>query len=251
LRKTLIAALAALASVAVAAVALAQNPAPTASLEVAVAPTKAGTKQKPRSGRLEISAQTNRESRSTASRIEIFVPKGVTLSTRGLKKCTTATLNSRGKTACPRASKAGSGEADALLNPYSANPAPIKFIVTAFAGGRQNGRDVINFYLESESPEVNQALPGVISKVSTRLYGQKLSIDIADNLQQPAPNVFSSLQRLETSVALKSGSRRLVSLTDCPQAREHQFQLRLTFVPNPTPPAATTATAIDGARCSG
>jgi hypothetical protein len=251
LRKTLIAALAALTSVAVAAVALAQNPAPTASLEVSVAPTKAGTKKKPRSGRLEISAQTNRESRSTASRIEIFVPKGVTLSTKGLKKCTTATLNSQGKTACPRASKAGSGEADALLNPYSANPAPIKFIVTAFAGGRQNGRDVINFYLESESPEVNQALPGVISKVSTRLYGQKLSIDIAENLQQPAPNVFSSLQRLETSVALKSGKRRLVSLTDCPQAREHQFQLRLTFVPNPTPPGATTATAIDGARCSG
>lgn len=251
MRKTLIAALAALVSVAVAAVALAQNPAPTASLDLSVAPTKAGTKQKPRSGRLEISAQTNRESKSTASRIEIFVPKGVTLSTKGLKKCTTATLNSQGKGACPRASKAGSGEADALLNPYSANPAPIKFIVTAFAGGRQNGKDVINFYLESESPEVNQALPGVISKLNTKVYGQKLTIDIAGNLQQPAPNVFSSLQRLETSVALKSGARKLVSVTDCPKAREHQFQLRLTFVPNPTPPTTTTATALDGARCSG
>jgi len=251
LRKTLIAALAALTALAVAAVAFAQNPAPTASLDVSVAPIKAGTKNKPRSGRLEISATTNRESKSTASRIEIFVPKGVTLSTKGLKKCTTATLNSQGKTACPRASKAGSGEADALLNPYAENPAPIKFIVTAFAGGRSNGKDVINFYLESESPEVNQALPGVISNVSSRLYKQKLTIDIARNLQQPAPNVFSSLQRLETSVALKSGNRRLVGVTDCPGARENQFQLRLTFVPNPTAPARTTATAIDGARCSG
>ena len=43
----------------------------------------------------------------------------------------------------------------------------------------------------------------------------------------------------------------LMALTDCPKARENQFQLRLTFVPNPTPPASKTATAIDGARCSG
>ena len=251
MRKTLIGALAALTALAVAAVAFAQNPAPTASLEMSIAPSKVGTKKKPRSGRLEISATTNRESKSTASRIEIWVPKGVKLSTKGLKKCTTATLNSRGKTACPRASKAGSGEADALLNPYAENPAPIKFIVTAFAGGRSNGKDVINFYLESESPEVNQALKGVISRVRTRLYGQKLSINIADNLQQPAPNVFSSLQRLETSIGLKAGSNYLVGLTDCPPARENQFQLRLTFVPNPTAPIKKTATAIDGAGCSG
>ena len=43
----------------------------------------------------------------------------------------------------------------------------------------------------------------------------------------------------------------LMALTECPKARENQFQLRLSFVPNPTPPATTTATAVDGARCSG
>ena len=271
MRKTLIAALAALTALALAAVAMAQNPAPTASLEVSVAPSKVGTKKKPRSGRLELNAQTNRESKSTASKIEIWIPKGAKLSTKGLKACSFGKANASGKAACPRASKAGSGEADALLNPYATNPAPIKFIVTAFNGGKLNstdaatlrqqfpnsgslykkGREYLVFHLQSDSPEVDQALAGVITSVSTKLYAQKLTIDIAPNLQQPATNVYSSLQRLETSIGLKSGKHMLMALTDCPKARENQFQLRLTFVPNPTPPANSTATAIDGARCSG
>jgi hypothetical protein len=265
LRKLTIAGLVGILSLAVAALAWAQNPAPTASLEVSLAPTKVGTKKKPRSGRLQLSAETNRESKSTADAIEIMIPKGVTLSTRGLKACSNGRLNSQGKASCPVGSKAGSGEADALLNPYAPTPAPIKFVVTAFAGGRLSqadatanqlpsssvGKEVINFFLESDSPHVAQALPGVITKVNHRIYGQKLFIRIAENLQQPATNVYSSLQRLETSIGLKSGRRMLVALKDCPPARENQFQLRLTFVPNPTPPASSSATAIDGARCSG
>ena len=271
MRKTLIAFLAVLTSVAVAAVAFAQNPAPTASLEVSVAPSKVGTKKKPKSGRLELSATTNREAKSTASRIEIFIPKGARLSTKGLKACSYGKLNASGKGGCPSASKAGSGEADALLNPYATNPSPIKFIVTAFSGGKLSsadaatlrtqfpgngslykaGRENINFHLQSASPEVDQALSGVITSISNKIYGQKLTIDIAPNLQQPAGNVYSSLQRLETSIGLKSGKNYLMALRDCPKARENQFQLRLTFVPNPTPPATKTASAIDGARCSG
>ena len=247
MRKTLIAVAAALTALVVAAAAWAQNPAPTASLDVSMKPGKVGTKKNPRSGRLELSAETNRESKSTASKIEIWIPKGAKMSTKGLKTCSTAKLNSQGKTACPKASKAGTGEADALLNPYAENPAPIKFIVTAFVGGKNK----INFFLESESPEVSQALVGKLTSVKHKIYAQKLSIAIAPNLQQPAPNVYSSLQRLETSIGLKSGKNMLIALTDCPKAREHQFQLRLTFIPNPTPPAETTATAVKGAGCSG
>lgn len=279
MRKTLIAALAALTALALAAVAMAQNPTPTASLDVSVAPTKVGTKKKPRSGRLELSATTNRESKTTASKIEISIPKGAKLSTQGLKACSYGKLIANGKSGCPKASKAGSGEADALLNPYATNPAPIKFVVTVFNGGKlssadaaylrqqfpkspsslyKKGREVINFHLSSKSPEVDTALAGVITSVSNKVYGQKLTIEILRNLQapvddpsDPSKSVYSSLQRLETSLALKSGKRQLMSLTDCPKARELQFGLRFTFVPNPNPPASSTASAIDGARCSG
>ena len=271
MRKSLIAVLTAITALAVTAVAMAQNPAPTADLTVSMSPSKVGTKKKPKSGRLEISATTNRESKSTAKRIEIFIPKGARMDTAGLKACSFAKVNAGGKSACPLASKAGTGSADALLNPYAANPSPIKFIVTVFNGGKLNstdaatlrtqfpesaslyktGRQYLNFHLSSASPEVDQAITGVITPMSNRTYGQKLTIDIAPNLQQPATNVYSSLQSLKTSVALKTSKKRLISLTDCPKARELQYQLRLTFTPNPTPPATTTASAVDGARCSG
>ena len=271
MRKTLIAAIAALTALALAAVALAQNPAPTASLEVSVAPTKVGTTKKPRSGRLELNAETNRESKSTASKIEISIPKGAKLSTKGLKACSFGKVNAQGKAACPKASKAGSGEADALLNPYADEPRPDQVrrdglqrrqaqldgrgdAEAAVPEQRQPVQDrprVLIFHLQSASPEVDQALAGVITKVTNKIYGQRITIEIAPNLQQPANNVYSSLQRLETSIGLKSGEHMLMALTDCPKARENQFQLKLTFVPNPTPPATTTATAIDGARCSG
>ena len=100
MRKSLIAVLTALTALAVTAVAMAQNPAPTASLEVSVAPSKVGTKKKPRSGRLELNAQTNRESKSTASKIEIWIPKGAKLSTKGLKACSFGKANASGKGAC-------------------------------------------------------------------------------------------------------------------------------------------------------
>ena len=279
MRKTLIAVLAALTALAVAAVAFAQNPAPTASVETTLAPTKAGTKKNPRSSRLELSAETNRESRSTASKIEVFIPKGAKLGTSGLKACRYGKLIANGKRGCPKASKAGSGEADALLNPYASAPAAIKFVVTVFNGGKlssadaaylrqqfpdspsslyKKGRPVVNFHLISESPEVDTTLAGVITNVRHKVYGQKITIEILRSLQapvddpsDPSKSVYSSLQRLETSIGLRSGRNELLGLTDCPKARELQFGLRLTFVPNPTPPAATTANAIDGARCSG
>ena len=266
MRKLITGGLIAVLSLAVAAVALAQNPAPTADLKISVSPKRVGTKANPRSGRLELSAETNRAAKATASKIEIWLPKGAKLSTRGLPACSNGKINAEGAAACPAGSKAGSGEADALLNPNATTPAPIKFIVTAFTGGKLNaadaaanqfpssmvGKEVINFHLKSDSPAVDQALAGVITTVrGSRTYGQKLTINIAANLQQPAPGTYSALQSLETSIGLKRGNNILMKLVDCPSSRELQYQLQLTFVPNPNPPAKSKVKSTDAAACSG
>lgn len=266
MRKLITGGLIAVLSLAVAAVALAQNPAPTADLTIKVSPKKVGTKKKPRSGRLELAAKTNRESKATASKIEIWLPKGAPVSTKGLPACSNGKINAEGAASCPTGSKAGSGEADALLNPNATTPAPIKFIVTVFAGGRLNaadaaanqypssmvGKEVINFHLKSDAPEVDQALAGVITKVrGSRAYGQKLTINIAANLQQPAPGTYSALQSLEASIGLKRGKNMLMKLQDCPSSRELQYQLQLTFVPNPSPPAKSKVKSTDSTVCSG
>jgi hypothetical protein len=251
LKKLLIAGAIAVLSLAVVAVALAQNPAPTASVTVTVKPEKAGKKKKPKNARIELEAVNSEESRTTASQLDIMIPKKVKLDAKGLKKCKLAKLNSEGKDACPKKSQAGVGDADALLNPNATTPAPLHFVVTAFVGGKKGKKSLLNFYLDSDAPPIHQAIEGVVTKVKgDPVYGQKLTVTIDDSLQQPAPGVYSALLRFKTSLSLKDHKKKLVKTTGCPSSSEHQFGLTIHYVPNPNAPAVDHADATDGAPCS-
>lgn len=250
MRKSLIAALTAFTALALAAVAIAQNPPPSVDVTAKVSPSKAGTKKRPKSERVDLLIQNSRESKTSASKIEIRFPKSLKLSTKGLKTCSISKLNGQGKTACPKASKAGVGTADALLNASSDNPAPLNFNVTAFVAGKNK----LAFYLEQQGTDsgVQQALPAKITRFrGNKTYGQKLTIAIPENLQQPAPGVYSSLIEIKTSLALKRRKNALIQSIGCPRAREHQLGVKITYVPNPDPPAATSVQTADGAPCRG
>jgi hypothetical protein len=248
LRKTLIAALTALTALALAAVAIAQTP-PSIDVTATVSPTKAGTKKKPKSEKLNLNIVNNKESKTSASKIEISIPKSLKLSTKGLKTCSVSKLDSQGKASCPKGSLAGIGTADALVNPNSASPAPLKFNVSTFVAGK----NLLAFYLEQQGTDsgVQQALPAKITSVKNKVYGQKLTINIPGNLQQPAPGVYSALQNIKNSLGLKSGDRALLTSIGCPKTREHPIGVKITYVPNPNPPAASSASSVDGAPCSG
>lgn len=249
MRKTLIAAIAALTALAMTAVALAQNPAPSVDVTATVSPTKAGTKKKPKSERINLVINNSKESKTSAGKIEIDMPKTLKMSTKGLKTCSVATLNSQGKAACPTAAKAGTGTSEALVNPTSPSPATLKFNVTTFVAGKNK----LAFYLEEQgNPNgVQQALPATISSKKTKVYAQKLVIAIPANLQQPAPGVFSALVQIKSSLGLKSGKNALLSSIGCPKAREHQIGVTITYVDNPNPPAKRSVSSADGAKCSG
>jgi hypothetical protein len=249
LRKTLIAALTALVALALTAVAIAQTP-PSIDVTATASPTKAGTKKKPKSEKINLLINNSRESKTSASKIEISFPKTLKLSTKGLKTCSVAKLDSQGKAACPTAAKAGVGTADALVNPQSDNPASLKFNVTTYVAGK----NLLAFYLEQQGNDsgVQQALPAKITTVSgSKTYGQKITISIPANLQQPAPGVYSTLIQIKNSLGLKSGKNALVKSIGCPKAREHQIGVKVSYVPNPNPPAASSASSADGAPCSG
>src|SRR3954447_13587849 len=83
LRKYLIAALAAVLSIAVVATATGAGP---ASGTLKITPTKAGTKKKPKSIKLTLSVK-NETPGTTASRIDVFLPRFVRASGKGLKTC--------------------------------------------------------------------------------------------------------------------------------------------------------------------
>jgi hypothetical protein len=246
LRKSLVAALAAPTVLVMATVAFAQNPAPSISVTASVSPSKAGTKKKPKSEKLNLTINNSRESKTSASKIEISIPKSMKLSTKGLKTCSVSKLDSQGKANCPKGSLAGIGTADALVNPQSPNPAPLKFNVSTFVAGK----NLLAFYLEQQGTDsgVQQALPAKITKAGK---GQRLTINIPGNLQQPAPGVYSALIQIKNSLGLKDGSHALLTSIGCPKAREHGIGVKVSYVPNPNPPAASSASSVDGATCSG
>ena len=250
MRKSLVAALAAPTVLVMATVAFAQNPAPSIEVKATISPTKAGTKKKPKSEKISLQIDNSRESKTSASKIEISFPKTLKLSTKGLKTCSVAKLDSQGKAACPRGSAAGVGTADALVNPQSDSPASLKFNVTTFVAGK----NLLAFYLEQQGNDsgVQQALPAKITTVKgSKVFGQKITISIPANLQQPAPGVYSTLIQIKNSLGLKSGSNALIKSIGCPKTREHPIGVKVSYVPNPNPPLASSASSTDGAPCSG
>jgi hypothetical protein len=253
LRKTMIAAVAALTALLVATVAWAQTPAPAPQLTVKTTPTKAGTKKKPKSVKLNLKVENNVESKTTMDTLDVYLPKTLRISGKGFKKCDYIALASNGTDACPAGSKAGSGTANAVLGPYSASPAPLSFRVTAFVGGNNQ----ILFDLQQTNGSVHTALKGVVKKASGK-YGSRLSIKVPDgegeyarfpNIQMPAPGTYSALVDLQATIGLKKGKNVLIGSTGC-KAKKNPFKSTLTYSNNPNPPAARTASDEVTVKCS-
>jgi hypothetical protein len=245
LRKYLIAALAALLSVAVAAVAVAQDPSTAPEVTAKLTPSDAGTKRKPTNSTLKLFVKNNRTD-ATVNTITVYVGKQVKLSGKGFKYCTAATLNAQGlkdasgDPTCPSGSKAGSGTAHAVLG---GGRAPVNFTVDAFVGSKSS----IIFYTQQVRGTVRKALVGKISRASGK-FGSKIVIKIDDDLQQPAPNVFSSLVDLQTTIKAKRGRNYLISSIGC-KNRKHNFGVKFAFAPNATFPATGSVSGDATSRC--
>ena len=248
MRKSLVAALAAPTVLVMATVAFAQNPAPVVTVTGSVSPTKAGTKKKPKAETVKLFIQNSEESKSSAGRIEITFPKSLKIDTTGLPTCSVAKLDGGGAPSCGKA-KAGSGSAVANLNPNA--PSKLYFKSTPYVAGKNK----LAFYLQQTNGEngsvnpdgVAQALPATLKKSGS---GQKLTINIPSNLQQPAPGTYSALVSITSSLGLKSGKHSLVKSIGC-NKKQHKLGVAITYVDNPLPPAKRTVSDTDGAKCSG
>jgi predicted peroxiredoxin len=237
LRKYLIAVIAALAALAMATVAVAQNSDVTAT--TTVSPTKSGTKKKPKSIKITTFVQNNVPN-TTAAKIEIDFPKTVKISGKGLTACKLSAIQANGPTACPSKSKAGTGLSHAVVGP---DRIPLNFDVTAFVGGK----NLVIFYIKQQGGTVSKALSGKISKGSGG-FAQKLVITIPPDLQQPAPGLYAALTDLKSTLQLKKGKNALVTSVGC-KNKKHKFGAKLTFAPNPAQPPKPSATGTSTATC--
>lgn len=244
MRKFMIAALAAVLSIAVAAVAVAQDPNPSTSapdVKATISPANAGTAKKPTNSTLKLFVKNNRTD-ATVDTITVNIAKNVKLNGRGFRFCTAAKLNAQGKTACPAGSKAGTGTANAVVGP---GRVPLKFSVDAYVGSRTS----IIFYVQQVGGTVRKALTGKVSRASGK-YGSKIVISIDEDLQQPAPGVFSSLVDLNVTIKAKRSGNFLVSTTGCPSDRKHRFGVKFSFAPNTTFPATGSVQGVTDSPCA-
>jgi hypothetical protein len=240
LRKSFMAAGAAVIAIGAAGVAYAQDPAGSISGTASVSPTKAGTKSKPKNTKFTLSVKNDSASKTTASSIKITLPSTLKLSTKGLKACTKSDddiINQTPKVAC-KGSIAGSGTANAVVNPHSASPVPLHFVVTPIVGKKQ-----LLFHLAAQGAITNKyVLHGKIS-------GKTLTIAITPDVQQPVPGLYSALVDLTSTLQLKSGKNYLISSTGC-SGGTHKIPVTVGYSPNPTPPTAPSASTTLVAKCS-
>ena len=242
MRKFLIAAVAALTALAVVAVAQAQ-PSPGAEVTVSISPSKVGTKKKPKPEKITLEVK-NEDSSQTADGLEVFVAKNIKASTKGLKKCSAARLEAEGKSACPRASRVGTGTADAVAGVNTGAPAALRFNVTAFVIGNQK----IGFYLEQQGGEIRVLAKGTFKRASG-LYGSVLDVEIPQLAREFPQGTYNGLVGLKTTLYKKVGKNSLLRSNGCPSTRNMPFKVVIHFQNNPNPPKAAEVEATGTANC--
>jgi len=213
------------------------------TLNVGLSPSKAGTKKKPKNVTVRLAIANNREAGTTAKNIRIDLPSGLRMNTKGFQVCSEEMINEEGADKCPKESRLGRGTAAAVVNPTAADPTEITFQNSFYVGGK----DLVNIYLIQKPGEVRAVLQGKIQR-----GGRRLSIDIPEDLQQPAPGVYSALTDIKTTLkgTTGSGSKKhgFFELSKC-RNNAVKVSTVLSYAPNPEAPVRPNSKATDSTPC--
>jgi hypothetical protein len=236
LRKYLIAAVAATAAIGVGTAAAQETG--TATLKATLKPKDAGTAKNPQNVKLRTIIETTVDDH-TVGKIEIQMPKTFKVSGEGFKTCSASkVVNTAGK-GCPSGSKVGGGTADAVAGVGQPTKAPVTLKVTAFVGGK----DKMNFLLQQGPLTYNS--PAKVVKTSK---GPKLVVTVPKGAQQPIPNLYASLKKLDTTLGAKVGKHKLISTTGCKNGKA-PISAKLTYAVNPNSTAGSIS-AKGAAACT-
>lgn len=220
MRKLLMGAVAASATLAVAAGAVAQ--APESTFKAKASPSNAGTPKTPKNTTLQFGVTLDRPG-TTVEFIDLGAPKGLKFSGKGLKRCSAETLAAEGPSGCPSGSKAGpAGTATALLGPAGPSQSELHFTVSPFV----MDSNTLVFYVASEAGTGVAVQSPITGEITGK--GRKMRITIPKELRQPVPGVDASLTSLNQTFKGKVRKNYVVSSTGC-QKRKHKFTGKLTF----------------------
>ena len=224
MRKFLIVTIAAITVVAFAAVALAQGGADTATLTTKLTPKNAGTKRKPTNAKLDLTV-VNGNTKRTMSALDIFMPKTMRISIKGMPTCSHTDIAAR---KCPKSSLLGHGQAKALVGVNGPVQTDLTFGVKAYkTANPNNGKPMLGFVIDNGGQQF--LAEAKLSKAGGK-FGQKLHLDVPE-LAQHIGATYNGLVSLRTVLSKKKGKNKLVATTGCIK-KKHRFKVVLTFIEN-------------------
>jgi hypothetical protein len=237
LRKYLIVAVAAISALAFAAASFGQGT-DTATLSTKLTPKNAGTKKKPTNSKLRLTVVNGNQNR-TMSDLDIFMPKTLKVSLKGMPSCSNADISTR---SCPKSALLGKGEAKAKTGVNGTAPGDLTFDVKAYkTKSAVNGKDMLGFVIDNGT--LLFLTETKLSKAGGK-YGQKLHIDVPE-LAQHAGTSFNGLVSLDTTLGKKKGKHKLLATVGCAKKKQ-PFKVNLTFIDN----GVTTATTLSDTATS-
>jgi hypothetical protein len=180
-------------------------------LSVSLQSNKAGTKKKPRSvGKFTVTTTTTPAPGTTpnyaTTTAVIHFDKNIVFQGAKFPACT-LTQAQQHSAKC-NAAKVGSGTAKAVVAALGLNPT---LTVTAYNGPRGK-----SFWLRAQEQSLNidAILQGTLAKDKGK-FGSKLIVKIPQNLQQPVPNVYSTLTLFLTTINRTYKHVPYIGLTGC------------------------------------
>jgi hypothetical protein len=211
---------------------------PTLGISAKVTPTKHGTKKKPKKVKLVIKLATTPNGTDPAFAADstvVHLAKELVFNGKALKQCS-ATQVAQDDTKCPKGSKVGQGVAAG-----SALGLTEHLKVTAYNGPGGNKLELLVAASDSSQPlPIHSVIEGVLSKDSGP-YGNKLTVNIPADLQQPAPGAYATLTQFDTTINAVSGKKKkpYVGLVSC-KTKKMQFGVDYHYQPDGTSMSATT-----------
>jgi hypothetical protein len=202
------------------------------TISVKLKPTKAGTKKKPANVKITVQTDTKPLDATpfATSLAVIHFDKNLVFNPKKFKSCSAQTIQADEST-CPKGSKVGGGTS---IGSAIGQTSHLK--VTAFNGPK--GKFML--HVTASTPlQIDGVIQATLKK-DTGKFGYKLMVPIPDNLQQPVPGVFATLQQFITSTSGTSKGVPYIGLIGCPKSKKLTFKGDFTYSDGSKKSATTT-----------
>jgi hypothetical protein len=212
---------------------------PDITIQASVSPTKHGTKKKPKKTKLQVNLSTTPvagESPFAASRTVVHLPKELVFNGKAFKTCSKQKVFEN-NTSCPAKSRVGKGSAVGTSRALGVTE---NLTVKAFNGPGGNKLELLIDSVPGSAVAIHAVLEGVLSSDSAP-YGKKLTVDIPQDLQTPAPGTYATLESFKTTINAITGTKKrpYVGIASC-KTGSMAFKVDYTYQPDGTTKSTST-----------